>query len=96
MVYWTAVKAERQWWTSESRAANPGTKSTMTVSKSSRSRLEVIPLEEFLRSPPAGFSVEKIGGSDLLVSSDPESSLVLIDDIDGRSERVLFQNSLGR
>lgn len=68
----------------------------MTVSKSSRRRLEVIPLEEFLRSPPAGFSVEKIGGSDFLVSSDPESSLVLIDDIDGCSERVLFQNSLGR
>lgn len=68
----------------------------MTVSKSSRSRLEVTPLGEFLRSPPAGFSVENMGGAGLLVNSDPESTLVLIDDIDTCSERVLFPNSLGR
>lgn len=73
-----------------------GLESAMTVSKSSRRRLEVTPLEDFLRSPPAGFSVEKIGSSGLLVRSDPESSLVLIDGIDTGSERVLFQNSLGR
>ncbi|XP_075887864.1 mesenteric estrogen-dependent adipogenesis protein [Nelusetta ayraudi] len=67
----------------------------MTVSKSPPSRLQVTLLEDFLRSPPAGFSVEKVGGSALLVSSDPDSSLVLIDDIETCGERVIFQKSLG-
>lgn len=81
---------------SGSGSVSGGTESTMTVSKSPPSRLEVTLLEDFLRSPPAGFSVEKVGGSALLVSSDPDSSLVLIDDIETCGERVIFQKSLGR
>lgn len=67
----------------------------MTVSKVSRRRLEVTPVEDFLRTPPAGFSVELVGSA-LRVRSDPDSSLVLIDDFESCGVRVLFHNSLGR
>lgn len=81
---------------SGSRSVSRETESTMTVSKSPRTRVEVSPLEDFLHSPPAGFSVERVGGAALLVRSDADSSLVLIDDIETCGERVIFQKSLGR
>lgn len=68
---------------------------TMTVNKRSHSRMAVTRVEEFLRKPPAGFSVEVLA-SGHRVHSDPERSLVLIDDFDSCRGKVVFQNSLGR
>ncbi|XP_051256705.1 mesenteric estrogen-dependent adipogenesis protein-like isoform X1 [Dicentrarchus labrax] len=55
----------------------------------------VTPVEEFLENPPAGLSVEVLG-SGYRVHSDPERSLVLIDDSDSCRGNIVFQNSLGR
>ncbi|XP_051256706.1 mesenteric estrogen-dependent adipogenesis protein-like isoform X2 [Dicentrarchus labrax] len=54
----------------------------------------VTPVEEFLENPPAGLSVEVLG-SGYRVHSDPERSLVLIDDSDSCRGNIVFQNSLG-
>lgn len=59
------------------------------------SRMTVTPLEEFLKKPPVGLSVELLG-SGYRVHSDPEKSLVLIDDFDSCRGEIVFQNSLGR
>ncbi|KAM3601002.1 uncharacterized protein V6R79_005842 [Siganus canaliculatus] len=67
----------------------------MTIDKLPHGRMTVTPVEEFLRKPPAGFSVEALG-SGYKVHSDPEKSLVLIDDFNSCSGKVVFQNSLGR
>lgn len=67
----------------------------MTVSKVPPSRLQVTKLEAFLRCPPSDFSVEKVGSA-LIVSSDPDSSLVLIDGLEACGEKVIFPMSLGR
>ncbi|KAM9348891.1 mesenteric estrogen-dependent adipogenesis protein [Symphorus nematophorus] len=74
----------------------------MTVNKlprsssSSSSRMTVTQVEEFLRNPPAGFSVEVLLSGGYRVHSDPEQSLVLIDDFDSCRGRIVFHNSLGR
>lgn len=52
-------------------------------------------VEEFLRNPPDGFSVEVLG-SGYRVHSDPEKSLVFIDAINSSRGKIVFQNSLGR
>ncbi|XP_018548122.1 mesenteric estrogen-dependent adipogenesis protein [Lates calcarifer] len=67
----------------------------MTINKVSYSRLTVTEVEEFLKNPPAGFSVETLG-SGYRVRSDPEKSLVLIDDFNSCRGRIVFENSLGR
>ncbi|XP_049448347.1 mesenteric estrogen-dependent adipogenesis protein-like [Epinephelus fuscoguttatus] len=68
----------------------------MTINKvSNNSRMKVTEVEEFLRKPPAGFSVEALT-SGYRVHSDPETSLVLIDDFDSCRGRIVFHKSLGR
>uniref|UniRef100_G3QBA0 Uncharacterized protein n=1 Tax=Gasterosteus aculeatus TaxID=69293 RepID=G3QBA0_GASAC len=57
--------------------------------------MRVTEVEEFLKNPPAGFSVEVLC-SGYRVHSDPESSLVLIEDFDSRRGRIVFEQSLGR
>ncbi|KAM9846352.1 mesenteric estrogen-dependent adipogenesis protein [Aulostomus maculatus] len=59
------------------------------------SRLTVTELEEFLQNPPLGFSVIALG-SGYRVHSDPEESLVLIDEFESCGGRIVFQKSLGR
>lgn len=68
---------------------------TMTINKLSHSGMTATQVEEFLRKPPAGFSVEVLG-SGYRVHSDPEESLVLIDDFHSCKGEIVFQNSLGR
>ncbi|XP_004076240.2 mesenteric estrogen-dependent adipogenesis protein [Oryzias latipes] len=58
-------------------------------------RMTVTEVGEFLRGPPAGFSVETIG-SHHRVHSDDDTNLVLIDDFQFCSGKITFQNSLGR
>ncbi|KAM8742148.1 mesenteric estrogen-dependent adipogenesis protein [Acanthopagrus schlegelii] len=65
----------------------------MTVTKDSR--ITVTELERFLTEPPAGFSVE-VRDSERRVHSDPEQSLVLIDDFHSSKGKVVFQCSRGR
>ncbi|RVE63955.1 hypothetical protein OJAV_G00141600 [Oryzias javanicus] len=65
------------------------------MSPLSHSRMTVTEVGEFLRDPPAGFSVETLG-SDYRVHSDDETNLVLIDDFQSCSGNITFQNSLGR
>ncbi|XP_031136445.1 mesenteric estrogen-dependent adipogenesis protein isoform X1 [Sander lucioperca] len=67
----------------------------MTINKVSHSWMEVTEVEEFLREPPAGFSVEVLS-SGYRVHSEPEKSLVLIDDFDSCTGKIVFQKSLGR
>ncbi|XP_071387253.1 mesenteric estrogen-dependent adipogenesis protein [Centroberyx affinis] len=67
----------------------------MTINKVSDSKMSVTEVEQFLRNPPAGFSVETLG-SGCRVQSDPEESLVLIDDFHSCRGKVAFHNSLGR
>ncbi|XP_041657834.1 mesenteric estrogen-dependent adipogenesis protein-like [Cheilinus undulatus] len=69
-----------------------------TVAKNSllHGRFTVTELEEFLKTPPAGFSVEAFGLDGVRVLSDPEQSLVLIDDFDSCRGRICFHKSLGR
>ncbi|XP_040906980.1 mesenteric estrogen-dependent adipogenesis protein-like [Toxotes jaculatrix] len=67
----------------------------MTINKVSHSRMRVTEVEEFLRQPPAGFSVEALA-SGYRVLSDPEKSLVLIDDFDSCRGKIVFEKSLGR
>ncbi|KAE8287412.1 Mesenteric estrogen-dependent adipogenesis protein [Larimichthys crocea] len=67
----------------------------MTLNGVPRSRMTVTPVEEFLKKPPVGFSVELLG-SGYRVHSDAEKSLVLIDDFDSCMGKIVFQNSLGR
>uniref|UniRef100_A0A3B3BXH5 Mesenteric estrogen dependent adipogenesis n=1 Tax=Oryzias melastigma TaxID=30732 RepID=A0A3B3BXH5_ORYME len=57
--------------------------------------MTVTEVGEFLRDPPAGFSVETLG-SDHRVHSDDDTNLVLIDDFQFCSGKITFQNSLGR
>lgn len=68
---------------------------TMTSDGLSHSGMRVTEVEEFLKNPPAGFSVEVLC-SGYRVHSDPESSLVLIEDFDSRRGRIVFEQSLGR
>ncbi|XP_024121885.1 mesenteric estrogen-dependent adipogenesis protein [Oryzias melastigma] len=65
------------------------------MSPLTRSRMTVTEVGEFLRDPPAGFSVETLG-SDHRVHSDDDTNLVLIDDFQFCSGKITFQNSLGR
>ncbi|KAG7224575.1 hypothetical protein INR49_011327 [Caranx melampygus] len=67
----------------------------MTPNTVSHSRMQVTELGEFLREPPAGFSVLPLG-SGYRVLSDPEKSLVLIDDLYYCRGKIVFENSLGR
>ncbi|XP_031728390.1 mesenteric estrogen-dependent adipogenesis protein isoform X2 [Anarrhichthys ocellatus] len=67
----------------------------MTTSKPSHSGMRVTEVEEFLRNPPDGFSVEVLC-SGCRVHSDPENSLVLVDDFDSCRGKTVFQKSLGR
>ncbi|XP_074467052.1 mesenteric estrogen-dependent adipogenesis protein [Sebastes fasciatus] len=67
----------------------------MTINKVSHSRMTVTEVEEFLRKPPAGFSVEALR-SGYRVHSDPEKSLVLIDDFLSCRGTIVFHKSLGR
>eukprot|EP00066_Takifugu_rubripes_P026794 XP_011616060.1 PREDICTED: mesenteric estrogen-dependent adipogenesis protein [Takifugu rubripes] len=68
---------------------------TMMVGKMNRKRVTVTPLEEFLEKPPEGFTVEDLA-SGCRVHSDPERSLVLIDDLHSCGRNVFFCSSLGR
>lgn len=65
----------------------------MTINK--HSRMRVTEVGEFLRKPPAGFSVEVLA-SGYRVHSDPEKNLVLIDDFESCRGRIVFRTSLGR
>ena len=63
--------------------------------KASSCRMTVTEVDEFLRKPPAGFSVEDLDPG-CRVLGDPEKSLVLIEDFDSCRGRIVFENSLGR
>ncbi|XP_040006396.1 mesenteric estrogen-dependent adipogenesis protein-like [Xiphias gladius] len=65
------------------------------INRATSSRMGVTEVDEFLREPPAGFSVEALD-SGCRVLSDPEESLVLVDDFDSRRGKIVFENSLGR
>uniref|UniRef100_H2LE80 Uncharacterized protein n=1 Tax=Oryzias latipes TaxID=8090 RepID=H2LE80_ORYLA len=67
----------------------------VAMSPLSPRRMTVTEVGEFLRGPPAGFSVETIG-SHHRVHSDDDTNLVLIDDFQFCSGKITFQNSLGR
>lgn len=67
----------------------------MTMSKVSPDRVTVTRVGDFLLKPPDGFSVEVLD-SGYRVYSDPERSLVLIDDFSSCGVKVVFHNSLGR
>ncbi|XP_030294184.1 mesenteric estrogen-dependent adipogenesis protein isoform X2 [Sparus aurata] len=64
----------------------------MTVTKDSV--ITVTAVERFLTEPPTGFSVE-VRDSEHGVHSDPEQSLVLIDDFHCSKGKVVFQGSRG-
>lgn len=57
--------------------------------------MKVTELGEFLKDPPVGFSVRPLG-SGYRVLSDPEQSLVLIDDLHSCRGKIVFEKSLGR
>ncbi|XP_052376391.1 mesenteric estrogen-dependent adipogenesis protein-like [Oncorhynchus keta] len=66
----------------------------MTITDGSRCTMEVIEVEEFLRNPPPGFTVE---AGDRFVKSDPENCCVFIDDFElSRGGKVVFQHSQGK
>ncbi|XP_061596753.1 mesenteric estrogen-dependent adipogenesis protein-like [Cololabis saira] len=65
------------------------------VNPGSHWRMRVTPVNRFLEQPPTGFSVESFG-SGYRVQSDPEKSLVLIDDFQSCMGKVVFQSSMGR
>lgn len=67
----------------------------MRISDMSQGRLTVTEVEEFLSKPPSGFSVEFFG-SGYCINSDPEKNLVLIDDFNVCTGRIVFRNSLRR
>lgn len=67
----------------------------MPVNKQSGSRMRVTEVEEFVRNPPPGFSVETLG-SGYRVRCNEEKSLVLIDDFQSCGKKFVFHNSLGR
>ncbi|XP_034746815.1 mesenteric estrogen-dependent adipogenesis protein-like isoform X2 [Etheostoma cragini] len=67
----------------------------MTINQVLHSWMEVTEVEEFLREPPAAFSVELLC-SGYRVHSEPEKSLVLIDDFESCRGKIVFQKSLGR
>ncbi|XP_073335444.1 mesenteric estrogen-dependent adipogenesis protein [Pagrus major] len=68
----------------------------MTMTKESDgSTITVTAVEQFLKDPPGGFSVEVLD-SEHRVHSDPEQSLVLIDDFHCSEGKVVFQCSRGR
>ncbi|KAK2828304.1 hypothetical protein Q5P01_019338 [Channa striata] len=67
----------------------------MRINCASHSRMTVTQVDEFLTKPPPGFSVHRLG-SGYRVHSDPEKSLVLIDDFEHCEGKVVFQNSVGR
>uniref|UniRef100_UPI0037E81668 mesenteric estrogen-dependent adipogenesis protein n=1 Tax=Semicossyphus pulcher TaxID=241346 RepID=UPI0037E81668 len=68
----------------------------MEVNNLLESRVTVTEVEEFLKIPPAGISVEALKSGGYRVHSDPEESLVLIDDFDSCRGKVVFPKSLGR
>lgn len=68
---------------------------SMPVNKQSGSRMRVTEVEEFVRNPPPGFSVETLG-SGYRVLCNEEKSLVLIDDFQSCGKKIVFHKSLGR
>ncbi|CAK6969055.1 mesenteric estrogen-dependent adipogenesis protein-like isoform X1 [Scomber scombrus] len=68
---------------------------TMKADQVSHSKMKVTEIGEFLRKPPAGFSVVALS-SGYRVYSDPEETLVLIDDFHSCRGNIVFQKSLGR
>ncbi|XP_069002327.1 mesenteric estrogen-dependent adipogenesis protein [Embiotoca jacksoni] len=56
--------------------------------------MRVTEVEEFLRNPPTGFSVEPLGSGYRVRSS--AESLVLIDAFESCCGKIVFHNSLGR
>ncbi|XP_047462078.1 mesenteric estrogen-dependent adipogenesis protein-like isoform X2 [Mugil cephalus] len=71
----------------------------MTINKLPHSGMTVTEVGEFLRNPPAGFSVETLGSCYRVHNNNnnnKEESLVLIDDLESCGGTVVFQKSLGR
>ncbi|XP_029956671.1 mesenteric estrogen-dependent adipogenesis protein [Salarias fasciatus] len=68
----------------------------MPTSEASSPRVTVTELGQFLRKPPAGFSVEPLR-SGYRVLCDPADCLLLLDDFrSSTGDTVVFQESLGR
>ncbi|KAL0994844.1 hypothetical protein UPYG_G00127970 [Umbra pygmaea] len=67
-------------------------------SKNSKPKMEVIEVEEFLRNPPPGFTVEANVRADVrFVKSDPEYYCVFIDNFESSDGgKVVFQHSPGK
>ncbi|KAM6984645.1 mesenteric estrogen-dependent adipogenesis protein [Aplochiton taeniatus] len=68
----------------------------MTIDGVSRCKINFVEVEELLRNPPPGLTVETRGSGWLNVKSDEDNSLVLIDDFECSMGNVTFQQSLGR
>ncbi|KAK7925390.1 hypothetical protein WMY93_007700 [Mugilogobius chulae] len=65
------------------------------MSRDTQDKLTVTEVEEFLRRPPSGFSVQ-FYGSGYFIKSDAEQNLVLIDDFHIDTGKIVFTNSLKR
>ncbi|KAJ8404728.1 hypothetical protein AAFF_G00335910 [Aldrovandia affinis] len=68
----------------------------MSVKNDSRFPMDVIDVENFLRQPPSGFTVELRGTGYRFVRYDPDSFCVFIDEFNSAKGKVIFQNSPGR
>lgn len=58
--------------------------------------LGLIDLEDFLKEPPFGFTVEKRASGYRFVKYDPETCCVFIEDVQTATGKVVFQHSAGR
>ncbi|XP_017273417.1 mesenteric estrogen-dependent adipogenesis protein [Kryptolebias marmoratus] len=68
----------------------------MTAEASPSGRVTVTEVGQFLKSPPEGFSVEALGSGFRVDNKDGARNLVLIDEFESGSGRVVFHNSPGR
>ncbi|XP_036393263.1 mesenteric estrogen-dependent adipogenesis protein-like [Megalops cyprinoides] len=68
----------------------------MPVKNANKFQMDVIDVEDFLRDPPSGFTVELRVTGYRFIRSDPDSFCVFIDEFDSAKGKVIFQNSPGR
>ncbi|XP_063751332.1 mesenteric estrogen-dependent adipogenesis protein-like isoform X2 [Eleginops maclovinus] len=80
-----------------SRTRQTGLKrDTLNTTKTpQQDEVTVIQVEQLLKNPPDGFSVEDLT-TGYRVHSDPEKSMVLIDDFNSCRGKIVFLNSMGR
>ncbi|XP_056140985.1 mesenteric estrogen-dependent adipogenesis protein-like isoform X2 [Lampris incognitus] len=67
----------------------------MAADRLCQDTMSITDVEEFLRDPPPGFSVEA-RGTGCCVDVDAERCVVLIDHLESRRGKVVFKTSMGR